>query len=71
MYLCDVYTANTNIAGICGISIPCGFAKNDGKPLPIGMHLQGPAFSDAKLLQIAHAFEQATDFHNQHPEPIS
>ncbi|MBC8203309.1 MAG: Asp-tRNA(Asn)/Glu-tRNA(Gln) amidotransferase subunit GatA [Planctomycetes bacterium] len=68
MYLCDVYTANTNIAGICGISIPCGFTNESDKPLPIGMHLQGPAFSDAKLLQIAHAFEQATDFHTQHPE---
>jgi aspartyl-tRNA(Asn)/glutamyl-tRNA(Gln) amidotransferase subunit A len=71
MYLCDVYTANTNIAGICGISIPCGFAINSGKPLPIGMHLQAPSFSDAKLLQIANAFEQATDFHTQHPESLS
>jgi aspartyl-tRNA(Asn)/glutamyl-tRNA(Gln) amidotransferase subunit A len=71
MYLCDVYTANTNIAGICGISIPCGFAVKSGKPLPIGMHLQGPAFSDAKLLQIAHAFEQATTFHTNHPEDPS
>jgi aspartyl-tRNA(Asn)/glutamyl-tRNA(Gln) amidotransferase subunit A len=68
MYLCDVYTANTNIAGICGISIPCGFATGSGKPLPIGLHLQGPAFSDGKLLQIANAFEAATDFHVQHPE---
>ena len=67
MYLCDLYTANTNIAGICGISIPCGFATGSDKPLPIGMHLQGPAFADAKLLQVANAFEQATDFHLQHP----
>ncbi len=71
MYLCDVYTANTNIAGICGISIPCGFANDSGNPLPIGMHLQCPAFADAKLLQIAHAFEQATDFHTRHPESSS
>lgn len=67
MYLCDLYTTNTNIAGICGISIPCGFATESDKPLPIGMHLQGQAFADAKLLQVANAFEQATDFHLQHP----
>lgn len=67
MYLSDLYTTNTNIAGICGISIPCGFTTESDKPLPIGMHLQGPAFADAKLLQVANAFEQATDFHLQHP----
>ncbi|MBC8523638.1 Asp-tRNA(Asn)/Glu-tRNA(Gln) amidotransferase GatCAB subunit A, partial [PVC group bacterium] len=68
MYLCDVYTANTNIAGICGISIPCGFSKDSEKPLPIGLHLQGPAFSDGKLFQVANAFENATNFHLQRPE---
>ncbi|MDP6692772.1 MAG: amidase family protein, partial [Phycisphaerales bacterium] len=68
MYLCDVYTANTNIAGICGVSIPCGFTKDSEKPLPIGLHLQGPAFSDGKLLQVANAFENATNFHLQRPE---
>jgi len=71
MYLCDMYTANTNIAGICGISIPCGFANDSGKPLPIGLHLQGPAFADATLLQVANAFETATDFHHHHPEQVS
>ncbi|MDP7009483.1 MAG: Asp-tRNA(Asn)/Glu-tRNA(Gln) amidotransferase subunit GatA [Phycisphaerales bacterium] len=68
MYLCDFYTANTNIAGICGISIPCGFALNFDTPLPIGLHLQGPAFADAILLQAANAFQQVTQFHLRKPE---
>jgi aspartyl-tRNA(Asn)/glutamyl-tRNA(Gln) amidotransferase subunit A len=68
MYLCDIYTANTNIAGICGISVPCGFSTQDGNKLPIGMHLQGAWYDDAKLLRIAQMFQTATDFHNQAPE---
>lgn len=67
MYLCDIYTANTNIAGICGISIPCGFTEKEGTRLPIGLHLQGRAFSDSMLLGVANAFENATDHHLQHP----
>ena len=67
MYLCDVYTANTNIAGICGISIPCGFSEKEESRLPIGLHLQGSAFSDSTLLRVANAFEKATDHHLQHP----
>jgi len=59
MYLCDVYTVNTNIAGICGISLPAGFDESTGTRLPIGIQLQAPAFADARLLQIAHAFESA------------
>jgi len=69
MYLCDIYTANTNIAGICGISIPCGFSQSTSTPLPIGLHLQGPWYEDAKLLQIAHMFQTSTDFHTKIPVP--
>jgi aspartyl-tRNA(Asn)/glutamyl-tRNA(Gln) amidotransferase subunit A len=68
MYMCDVYTANTNIAGICGISIPCGFSETEGKALPIGLHLQGAWYDDAKLLRIAQMFQGTTDFHKQVPE---
>src|SRR5436190_151258 len=52
MYLCDVFTVTCNIAGIAGISLPCGFTKGD-KPLPIGMQLLGPNFSEESLLRIA------------------
>ena len=59
MYLCDIYTANANIAGICGVSLPGGFSEEHGSPLPIGVQLQGPAFDDARLLRIARMFEQS------------
>jgi aspartyl-tRNA(Asn)/glutamyl-tRNA(Gln) amidotransferase subunit A len=57
MYLCDVYTVNTNIAGICGISIPGGSVAVDGVRLPIGLQLQAPAFAEAKLLRVARMLE--------------
>lgn len=62
MYLCDVYTVNTNIAGICGLSLPCGFADVDGRKLPIGLQLQAKAFDEATLFRIARMFERATDW---------
>jgi aspartyl-tRNA(Asn)/glutamyl-tRNA(Gln) amidotransferase subunit A len=71
MYLCDVYTANTNIAGICGISLPCGFSEVNGKPLPVGLHLQGAWYDDAKLLRAAQMFQTATDFHTKTPECVT
>ena len=67
MYLCDIYTANTNIAGICGISIPCGFSQLTDSPLPIGLHLQCPWYEDAKLLRIAQMFQASTEFHTKTP----
>jgi len=59
MYLCDVYTVNTNIAGICGISIPA--ADLAGGRLPIGIHLQCRAFNESTLFRIARMHEAATD----------
>ncbi|MSR41325.1 MAG: Asp-tRNA(Asn)/Glu-tRNA(Gln) amidotransferase subunit GatA [Phycisphaerales bacterium] len=59
MYLCDVYTVNTNIAGIPGISLNAGFAQEGGATLPIGMQLQAPAFSEALLLRAARMLEIA------------
>jgi len=64
MYLFDLYTVSTNLAGIPGISIPCGFSS-DG--LPIGLHLQAPPFTEERLLRGAHMFQQATDWHTQRP----
>jgi aspartyl-tRNA(Asn)/glutamyl-tRNA(Gln) amidotransferase subunit A len=66
MYLCDVFTVTCNIAGIAGISLPCGFTSGE-KPLPIGMQLLGPTFSEPKLLRIARMYEGATDWHTRRP----
>lgn len=68
MYLQDIFTIAANLAGVCGVSLPCGFAKSDdGKNLPIGLQLLGPSFDEARLLQIAHAYEQSTDWHHRRP----
>lgn len=67
MYLADIFTIATNLAGVCGISIPCGFADVEGRKLPIGLQLIGKPFQEAQLLQIAHAYEQSTDWHKARP----
>jgi aspartyl-tRNA(Asn)/glutamyl-tRNA(Gln) amidotransferase subunit A len=67
MYLADIFTNAGNLAGICGISLPCGFAEMEGKQLPIGLQLQGKALDEARILQIAYAFEQSTDWHKARP----
>jgi len=68
MYLADIFTIAANLAGICGISIPCGFGTADGKQLPIGLQLLGKPFQETQLLQIAHAYEQATEWHKARPQ---
>jgi aspartyl-tRNA(Asn)/glutamyl-tRNA(Gln) amidotransferase subunit A len=67
MYLADIFTIAANLAGICGLSLPCGFAEVDGRRLPIGLQLLGKPFHEAQLLQIAHAYEQSTDWHKARP----
>jgi aspartyl-tRNA(Asn)/glutamyl-tRNA(Gln) amidotransferase subunit A len=67
MYLADIFTIAANLAGICGISLPCGFASVDGKKLPVGLQLLGRPFEEARLLQIAHAYEQSTPWHRERP----
>ncbi len=59
MYLSDIFTIAANLAGICGISIPCGEAETDGKKLPVGLQIMAPAFEEARLLRIARAYEAA------------
>ncbi len=59
MYLSDIYTIAVNLAGLPGMSIPCGFAAG----LPAGLQLIGDYFSEAKLLNVAHRYQQATDWH--------
>ena len=70
MYLADIFTIAANLAGICGISVPCGFAELDGHRLPIGLQLLGKPLDEARILQIAHAYEQSTDWHKARP-PIA
>jgi aspartyl-tRNA(Asn)/glutamyl-tRNA(Gln) amidotransferase subunit A len=64
MYLADIYTISANLAGLPGLSIPCGF---DQSRLPIGLQILGPAFSEATLLRIAQMYETKTDWHRQSP----
>jgi aspartyl-tRNA(Asn)/glutamyl-tRNA(Gln) amidotransferase subunit A len=64
MYLVDLYTVSANLAGVGGISIPCGFSKTG---LPIGLQLQGPPLAEEKLLRAAHMFQAATDWHTKRP----
>ena len=73
-YLADIFTNAANLAGICGISIPCGFAQSEnGKKLPIGLQLLGKALDESRIFQIAHAYEQSTDWHKARPviEPMA
>ena len=67
MYLADIFTISANLAGIPGISLPCGFAESDGKQLPVGLQLQGKAMDESTLLRIAHAYEQSTEWHKATP----
>jgi aspartyl-tRNA(Asn)/glutamyl-tRNA(Gln) amidotransferase subunit A len=64
MYLSDVFTLAVNLAGNCGISVPCGF---DESGLPIGLQLIGPAFGEERILRAAYAYEQATEWHRRVP----
>ncbi|MHC4565044.1 MAG: amidase family protein, partial [Planctomycetota bacterium] len=65
MYLSDIHTIGANLAGIPGISIPCGFDE-DG--LPIGLQILAPTFGEEKLLRIARMFEKDTDWHKREPD---
>jgi aspartyl-tRNA(Asn)/glutamyl-tRNA(Gln) amidotransferase subunit A len=63
MYLNDIYTIGANLAGLPGVSVPCGFVAE----LPVGLQIVGPHFSEARLLTAAHAFQGATDWHTRIP----
>jgi aspartyl-tRNA(Asn)/glutamyl-tRNA(Gln) amidotransferase subunit A len=68
MYLADVFTLTNNLAGICGVSVPCGF---DAAGLPIGLQLMGPAFGEAAILKAADAYQRATEWHLRKPAAIN
>ncbi len=65
MYLEDIYTLSVNLAGLPAMSVPAGFVDD----LPVGLQLIGPHFSEARLLNVAHRFQQATDWHTRRPAP--
>ena len=67
MYLNDIYTIPANLAGLPGLSIPCGL---DGKGLPVGLQIIGNYFAEARMLGIAHQYQQATDWHTRAPRGI-
>ena len=63
MYLYDIYTIGANLAGLPGMSIPCGFVDD----LPVGLQLVGPHFSEARMLNVAHRYQTETDWHLRVP----
>ncbi len=66
MYLNDIFTVAANLVGAPAMSIPCGF---DGNGLPIGLQIQGDYFRESTMLDVAHRFQQATDWHTRRPSP--
>jgi len=65
MYLSDIFTISCNLAGICGISVPCGFTRSP--KLPIGLQFLGKPFGEGTILKLAHAYEQTTGWHKERP----
>ena len=73
-YLADIYTLGASLAGLPAMSLPCGFVATDApsaRQLPVGLQLIGPQFQEAQLLAVAHAYQQATDWHYQTPKKES
>jgi aspartyl-tRNA(Asn)/glutamyl-tRNA(Gln) amidotransferase subunit A len=69
MYLSDIFTIAVNLAGIPAMSIPVGFAANNaGQSMPVGLQIMGNHFEEAKLLNVAHQYQQLTDWHKRMPE---
>ena len=64
MYLSDIFTISVNLAGVPGLSLPCGFTSSG---LPIGLQLIGPAFGEETLLRAGHTYQLATDWHTKRP----
>jgi aspartyl-tRNA(Asn)/glutamyl-tRNA(Gln) amidotransferase subunit A len=67
MYLNDIYTIPANLAGLPAASIPCGFGAGG---LPVGLHLVGNYFSEAKILNLAHRYQRETDWHRREPQGV-
>jgi aspartyl-tRNA(Asn)/glutamyl-tRNA(Gln) amidotransferase subunit A len=68
-YLADIFTLSTSLAGLPGMSIPCGFGQGEkNSKRPVGLQLIGNYFDEAKLLNVAHQYQQATAWHTKTPE---
>jgi aspartyl-tRNA(Asn)/glutamyl-tRNA(Gln) amidotransferase subunit A len=74
MYLTDVFTVSANLAGLPGVSVPCGFAGGVGaeasaeaERLPVGLQLIGRMFDEETMLRVADAYERATPWHREQP----
>lgn len=67
MYLADIFTIAANLAGICGISLPCGFVEENGKKLPVGLQFLGKSLDETRLLGIADAYENVSGWCKSHP----
>jgi aspartyl-tRNA(Asn)/glutamyl-tRNA(Gln) amidotransferase subunit A len=67
MYLNDIYSIAANLAGLPGLSIPCGFVTDAGKELPVGLQLVGPHFGESRLLSVAHQYQLRTEWHRRVP----
>ena len=68
MYLSDIYTVSANLAGLPGLSLPCGFGNAN---MPVGLQILGPWFGEAKMLNVAHRYQQATDWHLRMPGGVA
>jgi len=68
MYLSDIYTIATNLAGLPGMSIPAGFVNTNGHDMPVGLQLIGNYFEESRLLNVAHQFQASTDWHRKNPQ---
>ena len=68
MYLSDIYTISTNLAGLPGMSLPCGFGNHH---MPVGLQIIGRWFDEAKMLNVAHQYQQVTDWHTRMPEDLA
>jgi aspartyl-tRNA(Asn)/glutamyl-tRNA(Gln) amidotransferase subunit A len=70
-YLADIFTLSTSLAGLPGMSIPCGFGQGEkNSQRPVGLQIIGNYFAEAKLLNIAHQYQQVTDWHQRAPEGV-
>ncbi|SAL25014.1 aspartyl/glutamyl-tRNA amidotransferase subunit A [Caballeronia peredens] len=67
MYLADIYTLSVSLAGLPGMSVPCGFGAGANADRPVGLQIIGNYFNEARMLQVADAFQRATDWHRQAP----
>ena len=67
MYLEDIYTIATNLAGLPGMSLPCGLVDNK----PVGLQIIGNYFDEARMLNVAHRYQQVTDWHDQSAPAIA